>query len=469
MVTFLFEHKLLVITCAYIAIGIIVFWFVGEIDRIDDEKASLTFRGARFSNKRFAVYKCSVAIAAVILWPFLLQDRRAKARQLKPEDCSLAASKERQPVRNNSEDWRPRQTLLDDFVVEGELGEGGMGKVYLVKSRTTNMRFAVKRAKRLGEVERRNFLAELQTWIGLPEHANLVPCRFFRTVQDEVLIFAEYVEGGSLKSWIDSGKLYEGGAQKALERLLDTAIQFAWGLHCVHELGLVHQDVKPGNLLIAPECTAKVTDFGLSRARSRNGNAQLHYRPSVQNRVVSFGGMTQAYCSPEQAVRQPLSLKTDIWSWGVSVLDMFYGGVSCRYGQAAGESLKAYFEQAAIDENLPRMPIAIAKVLGKCFQPNPEHRWDNLKEAMDALIRLYQDTFSQAYPRLLTLPYHTKRSGPGIHHRRTSARIEWRDPRDWLQRAFQAEGFNRADAAKIMARQASSHRGQLVADVAKYR
>jgi hypothetical protein len=63
------------------------------------------------------------------------------------------------------------------------------------------MRFAVKRAKELSDADRRSFLAELQTWIDLPEHSNLVCCRFFRTFGDEVLIFAEYVEGGSLKDF----------------------------------------------------------------------------------------------------------------------------------------------------------------------------------------------------------------------------------------------------------------------------
>jgi serine/threonine protein kinase len=144
--------------------------------------------------------------------------------------------------------WSPGQELLADFVVERTLGEGGMGMVYLVRSRSSGSQFAVKRAKGLKEADRRNFLVELQTWIDLPEHANLVPCRFFRTLGEEVLIFAEYVEGGSLKEWIDSKKLYEGGHRKALERMLDVAIQFAWGLHCVHELGLIHQDVKPGSL-----------------------------------------------------------------------------------------------------------------------------------------------------------------------------------------------------------------------------
>ena len=93
----------------------------------------------------------------------------------KPGDRSLPAGKQRQAVVAISEDWHPGQTLLDDFVVERVLGEGGMGKVYLVKSRTTNMRFAVKRAKGLSERDRRNFLAELQTWIDLPEHRTSCP------------------------------------------------------------------------------------------------------------------------------------------------------------------------------------------------------------------------------------------------------------------------------------------------------
>ena len=223
----------------------------------------------------------------------------------KPKDGRSPAGKQRQAVLASSDDWHPGQTLLDDFVVERVLGEGGMGKVHLVKSRTTNTRFAVKRAKGLGERERRNFLAELQTWIDLPDHANLVPCRFFRTVGDEVLIFAGYVEGGSLKNWIDSRKLYEGGAEKALERILDTAIQFAWGLHCVHELGLVHQDVKPANVMMEKDAQVsahglkvRVTDYGLARARAVGGERPV---PELaQSILVSSGGFTLAYCSPDR-------------------------------------------------------------------------------------------------------------------------------------------------------------------------
>src|ERR1700737_2019207 len=153
--------------------------------------------------------------------------------KLKLKGGSSPAGKHGQLMVAKLEDWCLGERLLDDFVVQRVLGEGGMGKVYLVKSQTTSMRFAVKRAKGLSENQRRNFLAELQTWIDLPEHANLVPCRFFRTVGDEVLIFAEYASGGSLRDWIDSRRLYQGGKEKAIERILDVAIQFAWGLHCL--------------------------------------------------------------------------------------------------------------------------------------------------------------------------------------------------------------------------------------------
>jgi len=92
-------------------------------------------------------------------------------------------------------EFQTGELLLGDFLVERVLGQGGMGKVYLVRSQTTGARFAVKRARGLRDLDRRNFLAELQTWIDLPEHENLVPCRFFRSVGEEILIFAEICRG----------------------------------------------------------------------------------------------------------------------------------------------------------------------------------------------------------------------------------------------------------------------------------
>ena len=371
-------------------------------------------------------------------------------------------------------EWAPGQLLLGDFVVERVLGEGGMGKVYLLKSPTTGMHFAVKRAKGLSETERRNFLAELQMWIDLPEHANLVPCRFFRTVENEVLIFAEYVEGGSLKYWIDSRKLYEDGAEKALERILDTAIQFAWGLHCVHELGLVHQDVKPANVMMEKDAhvavqglKVRVTDYGLARARAGAGE---RYAPELgQNILVSSGGYTPAYCSPEQADGRKLDCRTDVWSWGVSVMEMFQGGLTWRSGRVATQALEAFLEsKGEEEEEIPAIPEGVAELLERCFHEDPAQRWQSLEAVVENLKGVYQTAVGTEYVRALGKIEHRITAQAGTGERWTRGGASWADPHEWLERALQAEGRDPAEAAEIVARQASSRRGQLVADVAAY-
>ena len=378
-----------------------------------------------------------------------------------------------QPDAAPSGDWQSGQTVLDDFVIERVLGEGGMGKVYLLKSQTTGTLFAVKRAKGLSERDRRNFFAELQTWIDLPEHPNLVPCRFFRTVENEVLIFAEYVDGGSLKDWIDSRKLYEGGAEKTLERILDTAIQFAWGLHCVHELGLVHQDVKPANVMMEKDAQVavqglkvRVTDYGLARARAASGE---QYVPEIgQSILVSSGGYTPAYCSPEQADGRKLDRRTDVWSWGVSVMEMFQGGVTWHSGKVAAQALESILENNGEEAVIPAMPAAVAELLAQCFRQDPAQRCQSLEAVVQNLKGVYQAAVGTEYLRALGEIEQRPAPQTGADERRTWRGTSWTDPRTWLEMALRAEGRDPGEAAEIVARQASSRRGQLVADMAAY-
>src|SRR6266568_2641470 len=370
-------------------------------------------------------------------------------------------------------EWRAGETLLDDFLVEGLLGEGGMGKVYLVRSRSSRQAFAVKRARALDDLARRNFLAELQTWIDLPDHPNLVPCRFFRSLSDEILIFAEYVEGGSLSQWIQGRKLYEGVPKVALERILDVAIQFAWGLHCLHELGLVHQDVKPGNVLMAgghgaamQDVGAKVTDYGLARAKAAHGE-----RRAVelgQSILVSSGGLTPAYCSPEQAKGLAVTRKTDVWSWGVSVLEMFTGEATWASGEVAAEALDQYLRERKNDGLIPEMPVGVAEVLRGCFQGEPARRWESLAEVVDRLRAVWRKTADLDYGR--DLDPIERGAGPrtGIMERTASGGGSWTDPRRWLELALRAEGRNPAEAEAIVSKHGGSRRGELVADLAIY-
>jgi serine/threonine protein kinase len=202
------------------------------------------------------------------------------------------------------------------------------------------------------------------------------------------------VEGGSLEAWIAERRLTQ------LDHILDVAIQFAWGLHTAHDLGLVHQDVKPGNVLMSRDGVAKVADFGLARARAAAGERDTTGGQSV---LVSYGGRTEEYCSPEQLAEQPLSRKTDIWSWGVSMLGLFTGEVSWETGIVAGEVLESYVDRAGSSgvgvDGLPLMPVGVVQVLRKCFRQKPEDRWGTMLEIVEALKGVYRECTGREYSR----------------------------------------------------------------------
>jgi len=297
-------------------------------------------------------------------------------------------------------EWNVGDVILGLYEVKGIHQGGGMGLVYRVFHRGWNIDLAVKSPRpEFFQTERQkgDFIRECETWINLGLHPHIVSCHYVRTLGGIPRVFAEYVEGGSLRDWIDSRKLYEGGPQEALKRLLDIAIQLAWGLHYAHEKGVIHQDVKPANVLMLPDGTAKITDFGLAKARGAAGET-----PSPDRRrsvLVSTGGMTPAYCSPEQANKQPLSRKTDIWSWAVSLLEMFAGEVSWQSGVAAAELLKHLADVRAEGVALPEMPDGLQELLQTCFESDPARRPTDASEIGRWLAEVYHTEVSEAYVR----------------------------------------------------------------------
>ncbi len=180
------------------------------------------------------------------------------------------------------------------------------------------------------------------------------------------------------------------------ELILNVAIQFAWGLHAAQELGLVHQDVKPGNVLMTPDGIAKVSDFGLARGRA--GAERNPAQHTLQSILVSWGGMTEAYCSPEQAAGKPLSHRTDVWSWGLSVLEMYAGEVTWRHGTAALDALEDYLRTGTETGDLPRMPVGVAEVLRRCFREDPAEHWGSLADAAEELRKLVRGIGGQPLP-----------------------------------------------------------------------
>ncbi|TDC09401.1 serine/threonine-protein kinase [Actinomadura bangladeshensis] len=301
------------------------------------------------------------------------------------------------------QEWAPGEVVLGLYEVLGVVHSGGMGVVHRVRHRGWQVDMAVKTPRPMyvrNPEDRRLFEAEAGTWVDLGLHPHTVGCAYVRTIDDLPRVFAEWVDGGSLAQAVDGGQLYEGGPEAVLARILDIAVQTAWGLAHAHEAGLVHQDVKSANVMLEPDGTAKVTDFGLARARSASEIGEAP--PSGLPATVSFGGMTRAYCSPEQAAAAAgdrgvrLTAATDVWSWAVTVLEMFAGRPPARRGQAAGEAMEALLRGGGA--RVP-VPPAVAALLRQCFDVDPAARPDGFGELAAALAELYREILGVPYGR----------------------------------------------------------------------
>lgn len=298
--------------------------------------------------------------------------------------------------------WNVGDVILDLYKVTDILGEGGFGTVYKVRHQGWNIDLAVKSPKpeivaAAGGVE--SFEREAETWVNLGLHLHTVSCYYVRRIESSPLVFAEYVAGGSLQDWIGDRRLYTGGTAASLKRILDIAIQFAWGLHYAHEQGLIHQDVKPANVMLTPEGVVKVTDFGLANAKAMAaslGEADGGHRTLI---VAGSGAMTPAYCSPEQANGETLTRRTDLWSWALSVLEMFQGGRSWPLGTVGALVLEDYLETGTQDPQLPQMPGSMAQLLWCCFRRNPNERPHNTWEVAKQLQEIYEQVTGEAYLR----------------------------------------------------------------------
>jgi WD40 repeat protein/serine/threonine protein kinase len=296
-------------------------------------------------------------------------------------------------------EWRVGDVVLDLYDVTGVLGQGGMGRVYRVRHRAWDVDLAVKTPlpsalRAAGGAEA--FEREAETWVGLGLHPHTVSCYYVRRVDGLPRVFAEFVDGGSLHDWIRQRRL------TTVERILDIAIQFAWGLHYAHEQGLVHCDVKPANVMITADGVAKVTDFGLARGRAAAGPGSVAAPMSGGGATLVVAGSaagTPAYMSPEQSAGRVLTRRTDLWSWALSLLEMFRGERTWEFGVAAQEVLQDYLDTGGKAIGLPAMPHSVVDLLAQCFREDPEARPRTLWDAAAALYGAYQDATSCAYAR----------------------------------------------------------------------
>ncbi|MGL4594845.1 MAG: protein kinase domain-containing protein, partial [Thermoguttaceae bacterium] len=315
--------------------------------------------------------------------------------------------------------WKVGDVILGVYEVKElapgvSFAEGGVGVVHRVYHREWDIDLAVKSPKvEVFQTEsgKQSYEKEAQTWVELGLHPNIVTCYLVRRIDDIPRLFAEFVPNGSLREWIRDGRLYKGGQEESLRRILSIATQFAWGLEHAHKQKLVHFDVKPANVMMSGQ-TAKVTDFGLAQGLSDTRDSKRwESANSTASPVNTGGGMTPGYCSPEQFLSFTLTQKrefdklpkithhSDIWSWGISFLSMFHGRPPCkRGGQTARKVLEFFANTPPPNEDRPKIPQKVIELLFHCFEEIPEKRPESMEYVADQLIKIYAEIEGTPFP-----------------------------------------------------------------------
>lgn len=275
----------------------------------------------------------------------------------------------------------PGHTVLDDYEVESLLGEGATGAVWRVRDRLTGEALALKMARRPGADARRQLVAELRVWGALPAHPHVVGLRFFRSIDDGVVLFLDLVDGPSLDARIRQGPRLDDATR------VDIAIQMALGLQGAHAFGVVHQDVKPANVLVGSDGVARVSDFGVAAALRRG--------VSADEPTVTVAGMSRAWSSPEQQRGERVGPASDQWSWAASVLQLFVGDRTWDDGRDAPLALALHARRAKGALG----PRAVLDVLRRCFREAPEARFASMHEIVLRLAEVYRELRGEPYPR----------------------------------------------------------------------
>ncbi len=251
-----------------------------------------------------------------------------------------------------------------------EIAGGGMGMVYRARDRETNDLVALKVIKpeiaaQPGVIER--FKSELLLARKIT-HKNV--CRTYELLRFDNLfvITMEYVEGRSLRQVLQS----PGGI--SLRRGLEWAQQICSALTEAHAQGVVHRDLKPENILIARDGAAKVMDFGIARSLE-----------SAQTQTGAAIG-TPAYMSPEQAEGKPADERSDIYSVGLILYELFTGRPAFQADSAiALARMQVQDTPAAPVAVEPLLPPFLNAAIEKCLEKNPKRRFQKVSELAAAL------------------------------------------------------------------------------------
>ena len=282
---------------------------------------------------------------------------------------------------------------LASFHVEKVIGGGGMGVVYLARDTKLDRSVAIKSLpSRLlsSSTAKKRFKREAKLLASL-NHPNIaVIYDIIEHDEGIAYLILEYVPGQTLAERIAHDPLN-------LEEALSIGQQIAEAVSAAHDKGVIHRDLKPGNIKITPEGKVKVLDFGLAKTSMSKVRSE-EITVTQPGRIMG----TPAYMSPEQARGRDTDHRTDIWSFGCIMYEMLTGHLPFE-GETATDTLARILERQPDWEMLPQeIPTNIQALLRRCLEKDPNHR---LRDIGDAAIEIKETR---------TLPVTTTAARPAV-------------------------------------------------------
>ncbi len=299
-------------------------------------------------------------------------------------------------------------TIINHYRIVEKIGAGGMGEVYLAEDMSLNRKVALKflSSHLCQDADcRARFKREAQAAAKL-NHPNIGTIYEVGEFNGRPFFAMEYVEGLSLRELIENGSLTD-------ERAVDLAIGICEGLSKAHQTGVVHRDIKPGNILLDADGRPKVVDFGLA---SIEGYDRL-------TRTGSIVG-TVHYMSPEQVRGEVTDHRTDIFSFGTMFYEMLTGKLPFP-----GEMHAAVMYSIVNAEPTPlsahrddiREPLD--SVIAKALQKDPDSRYQSFRELIEDLQGDSVTTISAGIKRKAVVVFPFERFGTVISHYAVIERI----------------------------------------------
>ncbi len=290
-------------------------------------------------------------------------------------------------------------TRLGRYEIRSQIGEGGMGEVYLAEDTKLHRKVALKvLPPEVGSNQdrMRRFVQEAQAASAL-NHPNIITIHEIDQTDSGHFIATEFIDGQTLREHMRT-------APMKLGEVLDVAAQIASALSAAHAAGIIHRDIKPENIMVRRDGVVKVLDFGLAKL-TIDDSATIDTEAPTKTLFKTDPGTvvgTVVYMSPEQARGMPVDARTDIFSLGVVLYEMVAGCLPFA-GSTLSEvmaSILSEKEPQPLARYSREAPVELERIVSKALRKEREQRYQTAKDLLIDLKSLrHQQEFEAELER----------------------------------------------------------------------